>query len=150
MLFISFFLFIFQNDTEKSASDPGTPPQTSKPSELKSTELKSTSKSSPRTSPETPKSPEVTQKSPEVTSFLFLLRSLSFASVLTSFLSVSRQLLQPTKHRRSKSRMVTWPRAGGGRPPLRLKGRFGVALRLLPCDSLAVVQRASWWTFNGV
>lgn len=100
-----FFLFKFQNDTEKSASDPGTPPQTSKPSELKST-----SKSSPKTSPETPKSPEVT--------FLFLLQSLSLASVLTSFLAVSRQLLQPTKHRRSKSRtVVTWPRAVGGAAP---------------------------------
>ncbi|XP_037532219.1 Y-box-binding protein 2-A [Nematolebias whitei] len=45
-----------KNDTEKSASDPGTPPQTSKPSELKSTSK--SPKSSPKTSPKTPKSPE--------------------------------------------------------------------------------------------
>ncbi|XP_068443997.1 Y-box-binding protein 2-A-like [Clinocottus analis] len=49
-----------KNDTEKSASDPGTPPQTSKPADLNSTSKspKSSPKSSPKTSPETPKGPE--------------------------------------------------------------------------------------------
>ncbi|XP_067379445.1 Y-box-binding protein 2-A-like isoform X2 [Channa argus] len=44
---------VSKNDTEKSASDPGTPPQTSKP-----VDVKSNAKSSPRTSPKTTKSPE--------------------------------------------------------------------------------------------
>ncbi|KAK2863129.1 hypothetical protein Q5P01_002662 [Channa striata] len=47
---------VSKNDTEKSASDPGTPPQTSKPVDVKSTVR--SPKSSPRTSPKTPKSPE--------------------------------------------------------------------------------------------
>ncbi|KAM6908939.1 Y-box-binding protein 2-A-like [Xenentodon cancila] len=45
-----------QNDTEKSASEPGTPPQTSKPADLKS--ASKSPKTSPKSSPETPKSPE--------------------------------------------------------------------------------------------
>ncbi|XP_063756666.1 Y-box-binding protein 2-A-like isoform X2 [Eleginops maclovinus] len=45
-----------KNDTEKSASEPGTPPPTSKPGDLKSTTK--SPKSSPKTSPEKPKSPE--------------------------------------------------------------------------------------------
>ncbi|XP_076015820.1 uncharacterized protein LOC143008102 [Genypterus blacodes] len=47
-----------KNDTEKSASDPGTPPQTSKPSDLKSPSK--SPKSSPKLSPKMPKSPEQT------------------------------------------------------------------------------------------
>ncbi|XP_029310544.1 Y-box-binding protein 2-A-like isoform X2 [Cottoperca gobio] len=45
-----------KNDTEKSASEPGTPPQTSKPADLKATSK--SSKSSPKTSPKMPKSSE--------------------------------------------------------------------------------------------
>ncbi|XP_040887002.1 Y-box-binding protein 2-A-like isoform X2 [Toxotes jaculatrix] len=45
-----------KNDTEKSASEPGTPPQNSKPADLKSTSK--SPKASPKTSPKTPKSPE--------------------------------------------------------------------------------------------
>ncbi|XP_044196744.1 Y-box-binding protein 2-A-like isoform X1 [Thunnus albacares] len=45
-----------KNDTEKSASEPGTPPPTSKQADLKSTSK--SPKSSPRTSPKPPKSPE--------------------------------------------------------------------------------------------
>ncbi|KAF1380610.1 hypothetical protein PFLUV_G00165680 [Perca fluviatilis] len=45
-----------KNDTEKSASEPGTPPQTSKPADLKSTSK--SPKASPKTSPKTAKSPE--------------------------------------------------------------------------------------------
>ncbi|KAM6959845.1 uncharacterized protein LKV04_021504 [Tautogolabrus adspersus] len=49
-----------KNDTEKSASDPGTPPQTSKPADLKSTTKspKVSPKTSPKTSPNTPKTTE--------------------------------------------------------------------------------------------
>lgn len=49
--------FAFQNDTEKSASDPGTPPQTSKPGDLNST-LKS---------PKTTSMPPQESKAPQVT-----------------------------------------------------------------------------------
>lgn len=49
--------FFLQNDTEKSASEPGTPPQTSKPFDLKSTSK--SPKASPKTSPKTPRSSEV-------------------------------------------------------------------------------------------
>lgn len=52
------WLCILQNDAEKSASEPGTPPQTSKPAELKSTSK--SPKSSPKTSPKSAKAPEVT------------------------------------------------------------------------------------------
>ncbi|KAF7663831.1 hypothetical protein LDENG_00198710 [Lucifuga dentata] len=45
-----------KNDTEKSASESGTPPQTSKPADLKSTSK--SPKASPKASPKTPKSPE--------------------------------------------------------------------------------------------
>ncbi|XP_070786153.1 Y-box-binding protein 2-A-like [Enoplosus armatus] len=45
-----------KNDTERSASEPGTPPQTSKPADLKSTSK--SPKGSPKTSPKMPKSPE--------------------------------------------------------------------------------------------
>ncbi|XP_039997360.1 Y-box-binding protein 2-A-like isoform X2 [Xiphias gladius] len=47
---------VSKNDTEKSASEPGTPPQNSKPADLKSTSK--SPKVSPKTSPKTPKSPE--------------------------------------------------------------------------------------------
>lgn len=53
------FVFGFQNDTEKSASDPGTPPQTSKPGDLKPT---SKSPKVASTSPQESHSPEVTQQ----------------------------------------------------------------------------------------
>ncbi|XP_043952989.1 Y-box-binding protein 2-A-like [Gambusia affinis] len=52
-----------KNDTEKSGSEPGTPPQSTKPTEDKSTP--NSSKLSPKTSPETPKSPEA-EVAPEV------------------------------------------------------------------------------------
>lgn len=52
-----FFLHTLQNDTEKSASEPGTPPHTSKTGDLKSTSK--SPKTSPKTSPQVPKSPEV-------------------------------------------------------------------------------------------
>ncbi|XP_034532971.1 LOW QUALITY PROTEIN: Y-box-binding protein 2-B-like [Notolabrus celidotus] len=45
-----------KNDTEKSASEPGTPPQNSKSSDLKPTTK--SPKASPKTSPKTPKSTE--------------------------------------------------------------------------------------------
>ncbi|XP_045920202.1 Y-box-binding protein 2-A-like isoform X1 [Micropterus dolomieu] len=45
-----------KNDTERSASEPGTPPPTSKPADLKSTSK--SPKGSPKTSPKTSKSPE--------------------------------------------------------------------------------------------
>ncbi|XP_041634736.1 Y-box-binding protein 2-A-like [Cheilinus undulatus] len=45
-----------KNDAEKSASDPGTPPQTSKPADLKSSTK--SPKASPKSSPKTPKSTE--------------------------------------------------------------------------------------------
>ncbi|XP_034082282.1 Y-box-binding protein 2-A-like isoform X3 [Gymnodraco acuticeps] len=50
---------LLQNDTEKSASEPGTPPSTSKPGDLKSTTK--SPKSSPKTSPKPRKSPEPQQ-----------------------------------------------------------------------------------------
>lgn len=50
-------LCILQNDTEKSASEPGTPPQTSKAADLKSTSK--SPRSSPKSSPKASKSPEV-------------------------------------------------------------------------------------------
>ncbi|KAM4714142.1 Y-box-binding protein 2-A-like [Anableps anableps] len=48
---------ISKNDTEMSASEPGTPPQSTNPTEEKSTPK--SPKLSPKTSPKTPKSPEV-------------------------------------------------------------------------------------------
>ncbi|XP_047460457.1 Y-box-binding protein 2-A-like [Mugil cephalus] len=45
-----------KNDTEKSASEPGTPPQTSKPADVKS--ASKSPKASPKTSPKTSKSEE--------------------------------------------------------------------------------------------
>ncbi|XP_069374401.1 Y-box-binding protein 2-A isoform X2 [Paralichthys olivaceus] len=47
---------VSKNDTEKSASEPGTPPQNSKPADLKSSSK--SPKSSPKSSPKPPKSPE--------------------------------------------------------------------------------------------
>lgn len=103
--FFSFFFFspphTLKNDTEKSASDPGTPPQTSKLGDLKSTSK------SPKTSPKT------SPKSPEVKSF--------FKLICTTAAAVSRLLRtlsfpaggschnSPDPGRVSRERTVTRP-----------------------------------------
>lgn len=117
-------VFFLQNDTEKSASEPGTPPQTSKPSDLKSTSK--SPKASPKTSPKTPKSSEVGAN----TATLDFAWSLVFV-VLTQMSELSppsltrrRQLPQQSQHQQSDvgERTVTRPLAWGGDPTLKWSG----------------------------
>lgn len=92
---------LLQNGTEKSASEPGTPPQTSKPADLRP--ASKSPKSSLKTPPTTPKS--------EVSRSRACVRHMSlFLTLLPYLLSTSsRQLLRQFQHQRSdaQARMVT-------------------------------------------
>lgn len=131
---LTFILFWhFQNDTEKSASDPGTPPQTSKPGD------RSTTKSpmpSPKASNE-PRSPEVKRQQ----SFYHWTHwPLSWWRKLSCH---RRRPLQRRQQSDSSKRTVTRPLARGGDPQLAVmcgSGRVGVRFGS---------EGTRWWTPTG-